>query len=243
MIHLIVFAQVGKEKIVYHFSSKDQDEILDKQDSITNYPLFSKYSSAFSFHILKTESKSFESVRDMDPYFKDVIVKDDFSDFLKMIADNKSDAVAVAAYLKRKFRLQPFALEKVLYYIYADFLEKGQKLFTANFVAFGAGPVDKNVYRCNKYDKHFEENRAFDRFLMIRSDSLEISEKIDSIADKYGNYYDQVWGMNHQTSSKFNLTHKEDTPWYLAQKNRGQNGCILDSDVIKYHYKERLKNC
>lgn len=240
MIHLIAFAQVGKEKIAYHFSSKDQDKILDKQDVITNSPLFPKYSSAFSLHVLKTESESFESVGDMDPYFKDVTVKDDFSEFIKLIDDDKADAVEVAAYLKRKFRLQSFALEKVLYYIYADFLEKGNKLFTANFVAFGAGPVDRDVYRHNKYVRDFEEDRAFNRFLMKRSDSLEIIKKIDSIANKYGDYYDRVWDLNKQDNSDYNLTHKDDTPWYIAKKNRGRNGTILDSDIIKYHYKELL---
>ncbi|MCH4164308.1 MAG: hypothetical protein LKF37_05930 [Lentilactobacillus diolivorans] len=243
MIHLIAFTKIDGKKVAYHFSSNEISDVLDKQESLANTPLFTKYSSAFSFHILKADGKSFDSVSNMDPYFKDTFVISNFSDFLKKIDDNNQvGAKSVASYLVRNFELKPFALEKVLYYIYAEWLRnKNSRLFQAKFIAYDAGPVDKNVYALNKHHRdELVKDTLFDCSLMNRDDRVAIIDTIKSNVNKYGDYYNQVWTNGNSKNPEFNLTHRKDTPWFIAKQLRGHNGLILDSDIINYHSNELI---
>lgn len=243
MIHFVAFAKVKDKKYAYHFASNDIKMISGKRNEFVNTSHSFIGSSAYSIHVLETNSSDFKSISDMDPYFEGTSVYDDISSFFNKIdSELVFNSTDIASYLYRTFKLNSFALEKVLYYLYAESVKKMKvRFFRASFVAFDMGPVDWDVYKGYKHHKEeFIENDFFDINIVKRNDKRDIFELIDSIVDKYGEYYDNLWRKGYCKDSGKNLTHRFGTPWSIARSSRGRNGKINDEDIINFHDLETI---
>lgn len=237
IIHLIALAKFDDEAFAYHFSSADYQDIINKRimlvDKTKDIP------PIFSVHVLKTNDLSFQSVQDMDPYFGDTQEFFDLDSFIDRIREHlKLTSVDVAAYLKQKYGLQPFSLEKTLYYIYADYLESERKpLFSAQFVAFDRGPVDRKVYRINRHHQDIlREKNNLEVKTIATGKFTYLTQLIDEEVKKYSRYFDSVW-----TNGNENPTHRGNTPWSIARDRGGQNAAIDDQLILEHHHLERFK--
>lgn len=232
----------GGRRIGWHYSSEER---LDK-----NYisEFFERVKEKcgkiqFGIHKLSTDSTSWNSVTEKDSFFDDVIVTEDITAFIDVISKDKE----LTAYDVAKFvlSLQPSShlkLQKLLYYMYAEFLLKtGKKLFKEPIVAFKYGPVVEDIF--SKYKVHgkslidYQEDANIKlltddlvvtpSFMKVLSSEhgLEAIECITSVLIKYGKY------------APFRLvdkTHQEGGPWQRAYEP-GQNCVITDELITQYH--------
>lgn len=151
----------------------------------------------------------------------------------------------VASYILRKYPQvndHRFAFDKILYYIYSDYLVKHKyPLFNARFVAFEKGPVEYDIYRIAKYEKErLLYNTSFELKVQFLSDCKEILDLIDEDIKKYKEYYDKVWYDYRSSDANANLTHRDSTPWSIARA-KGKNSSISNADIVKFHHLEVLQ--
>lgn len=242
MIHLIFFSKFGKYKYAYHVAMDefDEDKISDIHEKFLSLSS-PEVCTLYSQHVLSCEGKTFDDIRNMDPYFKDAKEIGTIPEFIQIINSHcRLTSIDVASFIcKKRPDIGAFALQKVLYYIYAEYLKFNKyPLFTANFLAFDKGPVDWEVYRAKKYDDmDLIDNNSFELKITALEDRSEILSLVNKVIDEYADYYDDVWKDFHGEDPEYNWTHKEGTPWCRAYE-KGQNSPILDSDIIKYHYLE-----
>ena len=174
----------------------------------------------------------------MDPYFRDVRQVMDYHDFLKELQDDiEFDAIDVASYLLRRYFFPSFVLQKTLYFVYAELLnEYGRPIFKAEFEAYDRGPVERLVYRDNKYTDKLADNYDFMPNVVALDDAQHIIDIVNETSQKYGQYYQQHDAWNHEAD---NLTYRPGPPWSIAHA-KGQNTLLSDDDILKYHALERL---
>ncbi|KID42329.1 Panacea domain-containing protein [Fructilactobacillus fructivorans] len=236
-IHLIVYSRISGKKFAYQYVTKNVKQlskirklILENAEKCDNYD--------FSMHTLQTDENSFESVVKLDPYFKDSTVFTDIESFFKSLNDSsKLTALDVGSYLLRKFSLNSFPLQKILYYIYADYLEQFKEpLFEAKFEAWNHGPVEHDVYTKYKHDQpKLLKSVAFEQKISNSSNQIDLIRFINSEEIKYAPYYgEDAWESNDK-----NLTHKANTPWSRARDRDDNNENITDEDILNYHYIEK----
>lgn len=237
-VHLIALAKLGEKSLAYHYASQSKSDILAKQQSLSE--VVKSLQGVASIHVLKTESASFESVQQMDPYFIGVSVYEDMPDFANDVQTAMQlTATDVAAYLIRKNVTQAFSLQKTLYYLYADYLvEYGARFFKARFLAFEHGPVDYDVFTQNRYDRDtLEQQYGFEDKLMFAKgkDSETIYQFVDSRIQKYADFFN-----SSRWDQKENPTHRSGTPWSIARQKKSRDSQINDVDILKFHHIESL---
>ena len=197
-----------------------------------------------AIHQLSTNSHEFLSVIEKDSFFDGVAITKDEDSFIKLLQSDKTlSALDVAKYILRVCPMTHLKLQKMLYYIYADFLLKtNQKLFSEELVAFRYGPVVPEIYHKYKYHKSrlITEEKEDDVFELSTNLSATISfmkivssengiEAMSSILAtliKYGEY---------SASELVDRTHKEHGPWertYIPNENH----IITDECILKYHH-------
>ncbi|MDT2260634.1 hypothetical protein P7H06_15540 [Paenibacillus larvae] len=91
-----------------------------------------KYSDAqLGIHKIATDSVTWRSVVEKDSFFEDVFVTTDIEKFVRLIAeDQELKAYDVAKFILSTVQVSHLKLQKLLYYVYADFLlATGKKLF------------------------------------------------------------------------------------------------------------------
>ncbi|ERL64636.1 hypothetical protein L248_0693 [Schleiferilactobacillus shenzhenensis LY-73] len=187
--------------------------------------------------MVPTEGALLADLQRYNPYFRQFTYSDTVADFVDTLTILQSlDAVDVAAYLHRtiKPRLTSFTLQKVLYFVYAEYLTKfGVPPFRANFVAFDNGPVEKDVYRLRKWQEHsLDDNYHFEE-KVIGSPHEDL---IPFITDVYAEYGEHFRDMNDEAQ---NLTHRPGTPWSEARQH-GQNTPITETAIIERHRFEQI---
>lgn len=247
MIHLIAFARINNEQFAYDYIVNDNeiDKVINRKRELFNSSK-KEFKYLYTFHIRNHQGTNFESIQEKDPYFANTHLYSSFTDFLTAInMASKLTSLDVTNYVLRKYpalRQEPFSLQKVIYYIYADYLEKyHHPLFDASFVAYAHGPVEPKVYGCLKYkNPNLLNNLSFELKIKMLPNVNEIISLINDDVTKYQPYYKKVWTSYNSDNAKYNLTHKIGTPWYIAYQ-AGQNTTIKDSDILKYHNLEVLK--
>jgi uncharacterized phage-associated protein len=229
-------------RIGWHYSSFEQ---LDK--SLINV-FFDKVKKKcgdvhFGIHKLSTDDTSWESVVQKDSFFSDVVVTDDMDIFINYVADDQElSAYDIAKFLLTVVPSSHLKLQKLLYYCYAEFLERtGQKLFKEPIVAYKYGPVVESVFK--KFTIHgssiidYQEDETF----IIATDStattpsfikvahsehgLVALECIIDVLDKYGDL---------EPFKLVEKTHQKGGPWDRIYKP-GWNSIISDELIIQYH--------
>ncbi|AKP64346.1 hypothetical protein FC99_GL000573 [Levilactobacillus koreensis JCM 16448] len=227
--HLILLAKFDNVAIAYHFASQDSTAVIHQQATIQSQ---SPNPAAYSPHTLKTSDPNFASVVKMDPYFTNVTVYPDWQQFLtKLDKLVLLKAIDVAAFLLQHANLTAFGLQKMLYYIYADYLVTHQvPLFEANFVAFDKGPVERAVYHLQKYHHNrLQQNNNLDLKLMTGTLPVDTKKLLLAGIEKYASRFDTAWEDNQ------NPTHRDQTPWTLARQRGGQNEPIRNQDILHHH--------
>lgn len=201
-----------------------------------------------STHFLQTESSDWKSVVAYDPFFEGVVCLGSADEFAQKIKYGQTFlGLDVARYILSKVEsCTHLALEKLVYFAYADYLcTTGKKLFTDKIYAFKYGPVVQSVY--GRYNKSGYKQLALEEDneqslsdaakimsargrILFAADGSEKLLSIDATLEKY----------KAQTAHDLvALTHKEGTPWssiYTAEPFQE----IPDSTIKELHHAESL---
>ena len=226
----------------------DDDQMQSVRERIKS--AFTGTPPLFAVHVKQTDSESWDSVTELDSYFKGVEVIGTVDEFVDLISKDRTfEGVDVARYILSITRCTHTRLEKLTYLCYADYLCKtGKRLFEDKIYAFQYGPVVYSVYsRFRDYSKEhaseyipFEEieceRQIEDRFktnpvrsrLLFADDGIKKVYSINETLEKDRDY-DGV--------DLVKLTHGSKTPWSEV-KRTGRFDPIEDDLIIKYHANE-----
>ncbi|MCR1901101.1 Panacea domain-containing protein [Ligilactobacillus apodemi] len=207
---------------------------IKKRNELRNVP--PHLLAGISIHVINDRGQTFADIQRLDLYFTKVIQVESMAELIKKLEQQgQLKADDMAAYLVQRYQLNAFLLQKTLYYIYADYLEKyASSPFVANFEAFDHGPVETEVYRKYRYTNNLEEDVAFNDKLAVCPYTTELLDLSELTVAKCCSQYQGAW--DDQTK---NLTHRAGTPWSRAYA-RKMDVTILDEDIIKYHHLEHL---
>lgn len=199
-----------------------------------------------STHLLETDSVSWESVMTYDPFFEGVVCAKSVTEFSEKIRKGRVlSGLDVANYILSKIPCTHLALEKLVYFSYADYLcTHSERLFEDRIYAFTHGPVIESVYETfkrsgNQYVQPLEfgvdsdvqvgvkELPAKSRILFAE-DGAEKLFSIDNTIQTYGHYspYDLV-----------DLTHRPGSPWDHVDSTKAYP-TISDELILAHHHVE-----
>lgn len=193
-----------------------------------------------STHLIETHSSSWDSVKEYDPFFEDVVCADSVSDFSERISKGRFlTGLDVATYILSKTKCTHLSLEKLVYFAYADYLcEYADRLFEDKIYAFARGPVIDTVYETYKQSgyKYVEpvtetsirtgvkELPAKSRILFAKNGAEKL-RSIDRTLSKYGQY---------TAGALVSFTHKQGSPWSKVDSSKAYQ--IISDDLIKAHH-------
>lgn len=126
-------------------------------------------------------------------------------------------------------------LQKLLYYAQGISLGMfGKPLFEENIEAWQHGPVVRDVY-C-KFSMFGRKNieisidKEKEDILNKIENNREVSEVLNLTYDNFAIY--TAWQLRQ-------MTHQDNTPWDITQKNKGL-GSVIDNQLIKEYFKEEI---
>lgn len=111
-------------------------------------------------------------------------------------------------------------LQKILYYIQKDFLQRDEVAFSDNIEAWQFGPVVPNVYYHYCGFGTMPISIIKDAFSIVSSDSIFINKIVEEKRNL------NPWDMVAET-------HKEDGAWAKVYRNGLGNHCIIPIELIK----------
>lgn len=89
-IHLIALNRTNGQATAYHFSSKNDAEIVTEKARIITALDGEDNKSSVSFQIIPTDAPSYESVVSYNPYFKQFILSDQLDAFVERVTSCKA---------------------------------------------------------------------------------------------------------------------------------------------------------
>lgn len=199
---------------------------------------------SISSHSIQTDSTSWQSVVEKDPFFKNVELIDTKEKFIKLIQQDRTlEGLDIAKYILCKVKCTHLKLEKLVYLCFAEYLCKyKEELFVDTIYSYRLGPVVKSVYNEYKGSKYQElkkddvdiEVNDKDEMpsrsrIMFAKDGIDKIKSIDETIEKYGNL---------SAIDLMELTHKRDTPWEITGCGRFLDRIIDNDVIIKYHCNE-----
>ncbi|MFP7452730.1 DUF4065 domain-containing protein [Bacillus altitudinis] len=194
-------------------------------------------------HKLITDDTTWDSVVKMDSFFDDIIITNKIEDFVEVVSnDQQLSAYDVAKFILSLYPVSHLKLQKLLYYIYAEFLIRtGSKLFKDPIVAFKYGPVVEDVFFRYKVHGSSQIDYKEDETFLLRTQEIAFTPSLI-----------KVWTSEHGTAAiecikdvllqygdldafdLVNKTHQINGPWNRAYRE-GQNCEITDQLIIQYH--------
>lgn len=201
-----------------------------------------------STHFVETESDTWDSVSEYDPFFKDVVLVTSVSEFSdKVKKSRRLTGLDVANYILSTIRCTHLSLEKLVYFAYADYLcahKAKDRLFEDRIYAFTHGPVIESVYETYKksgyqYVKPLESVKDS----IIKTDVNELPARSRILfaangADKLRSINQTIKKYSHLSAGALvDLTHREGTPWHRVDSTK-QYEVIPDDLILEYHYIE-----
>lgn len=213
----------------YTFSTSTTQELKIKLSEYTKQ-LQDSGILGYATHTLQTSQN--ETIVEYDEYFKSTEFFDSIDGFIEAInLERQLTSLDIASYLDSKYTLSRFQLQKILYYIYSDYLcENKTQLFKAKFEAWNYGPVDSNIYRIKKYDPATLKKQTI--YNKLDSTTTKI---LDFLDDKCTLYKDRLNDIEN------NPTHRENTPWSLTfSDGSGKNNVISDKLILESHLFEKI---
>ena len=194
-------------------------------------------------HTLETKTTNWDEVINLDPYFNNLEVLKDENEFINLLLnDDVLTSIDVANYILVKNKMTQTRLQKILYFIYADYLLKfNKKIFDDKISAFQYGPIINRIYDKYKNNNDSENDKllsidekykdALTARLLVGKEGLQ---KLNFINDELVKY------QNLSTEELVALTHKDDTPWSKNYQPDQKFSQISDDDIIKYHKNEDM---
>lgn len=201
-----------------------------------------------STHLIETESDSWASVAEYDPFFENVERVKSVEELSEKIRKGRIlSGLDVANYILSKIKCTHLALEKLVYFAYADYLcEYSERLFEDQIFAFTHGPVVDSVYETYKrsgslYVKALEfgddsdvqigvkELPARSRILFAKNGTEKL-RSIDQTIRKYGKY---------TAGALVDLTHRSGSPWSHADSTKAYQP-ISDELIMAHHHIESV---
>lgn len=129
---------------------------------------------------------------------------------------------------KEKISVTPMKLQKLLYFIYRDYLKNAHEpLFSERFEAWKYGPVLSSVY--SKFN-HYGSNKIIEYYKSNDGKVYVIDEKSD---DTFSKVLRSIWSQykSYNGIELSKLTHKEGTAWYKAWTEN--ESFLNDEDIEK----------
>lgn len=232
--HMIIICSSysrGKRIARHYLLPEDLDKVSQELEKI--------YESCgrdipISTHVVITSSKSWESVKETDGFFKGVINSTNIDTFIASIKkDRVLTGIDIANYILSRKRFFHVKIEKLVYYCYAEYLcRTDDKLFEDKIFAYDKGPVVKTVYDTfhtkkgplpGKYDYMPIRSR-----ILFAENGISKLSVIDDVIATYGLL---------KSDDLVKLTHKPNTPWSQTD-NQIKNNEIIDSLIKEFHYIE-----
>ncbi|MDO5853295.1 MAG: DUF4065 domain-containing protein [Thermoplasmata archaeon] len=201
---------------------------------------------SFGIHVTQTESESWQSVVESDPYFKDVHIIDTVEEFIELIQRDKTfTGLDASDYILSLTPCTHSRLEKLTYMCYADYLcDTGERLFEDEIYAFEHGPIIGSVYRRYGGQDESEEviGEGSDIVLKPRYETLPIRSKLFFAA----NGRRKVTSIDRTlkrledvpTQAIVDMTHREGSPWSHVSRT-GRYDPLPDDLILEYHRVER----
>ena len=155
--------------------------------------------------------------------------------------DRTLKGLDVAKYILSKVKCTHLKLEKLTYLCFAEYLCKyDTNLYKDKIYAYKYGPVVESVYEKYKgygykeiEDKDIDTTDIFEMpaksRILFAENGIEKIKSIDDTLKKYG----------EKTAKELvDITHKNETPWFLSGKGILKNEIIRNDIIKKYHYNE-----
>lgn len=223
--HLVAVSEVDNGSIAFHVADKDIEKLKDSQKKLML--MAEDLKASFSFHVIQTEKPNWNSIVELDSYFKNMLIFDDEKSFIEEISDSSTiTAEEIAGFLQKNVGISSnLKIQKLLYFIYSKILIlTGNKLFNEPIQAWDYGPVVPEVYSSFKWNELPSPNILLNKLVMNKQREV-IIESIEYILKKYG---------DRDAFDLIDLTHRVDTPWSKVFK-RNENRCITDNLIIEYN--------
>lgn len=235
-LNFIALVKTNNLRIAYRFASEDVDKVEKQRQTFIEKMNVGQIDIPYNFHFISTDSPEQAALVQYDPYFSQFkfVKLDQFYDLA--LKEFKLNIMDVAAYLKRRFKLEAFPLQKCLYYIYADYFVKNSKApFEANFITDKYGPVNKLVYVINgNTPEKLENNFDFEQKVYGLNDYDTFIDFVDDEVNKYCDIF-------NSKKMKNNPTHRPDTPWSITKDKKGLNVKISDALILSNHIYEKVE--
>lgn len=232
---LIASSYARGERVGFHLVTKgklDSYAIAEKMNRLSHINR-----DDVGVHSFVTDSPDWQSVIDLDSFFEDVIICQDFDEFEKVLQiDSKVSAIDIAKFFLAIRPLSHLQLQKLVYLAYKEYLFRYKEaLFDEKIVAFKYGPVIKEVYQ--KFKKYGSETiemddqteyilkdihlpQALGRMLLVQNAEKVVPTLLDVIK-QYG----------HLTGGQLvELTHSKKGPWDTVF--RQDLNCEINDEVI-----------
>ncbi|AHD06125.1 putative phage-associated protein [Paenibacillus larvae subsp. larvae DSM 25430] len=229
-------------RIGWHYASEGKlDKALIKQFMSR---VEEKYSDAqLGIHKIATDSVTWRSVVEKDSFFEDVFVTTDIEKFVRLIAeDQELKAYDVAKFIVSTVQVSHLKLQKLLYYVYADFLlATGKKLFKEPIVAFEYGPVVEEVFHKYKVHGSSEIDYKEDEYFCIYTDEFAVTPSFMRVASSEHGIYAVGFILkvldkyeSYSAGELVKKTHQVGGPWKRVYV-KGMNYEITDELIKRYH--------
>lgn len=245
--HFIIMSSAYTEgvRVALNFIVTGLSDIDTIQGAMQNIKDVCGHDVPLSTHMIETNSESWQSIVDYDPYFEGVVCVDSVKEFIKKV--NKSRTLTgldVAKYILSMVRCTHLSLEKLAYFAYADYLcAARERLFEDKIYAFTYGPVIESIYGAYKnsgyqyVDTQLDvllipgvgEMAARSRIVLARG-GLDKLISINRTVEKYGAL---------SARELVELTHREGSPWSQTDSTK-KFQAIPDELTLERHHVECL---
>ncbi|KIS05352.1 Panacea domain-containing protein [Streptococcus equi] len=232
---LVASSYARGERVGFHLATEGQLDHVAIEEKMQRLSHINR--DDVGVHSFVTDSADWQSVIELDSFFEDIMVCQDFDEFEQVLqSDSKISAIDVAKFFLAMRPLSHLQLQKLVYLAYKTYLlAYGESLFDEKIVAFQYGPVVEEVYHSfKKYgsevidiDDHTEYilkdihlPQALGRMLLVE-DAKKIVPVLLDIVKQYG---DLTGG------ELVKLTHSEKGPWQTVF--RPQLNCEITDEVI-----------
>lgn len=242
--YIITSSSYSKGKrIALHYLIETETWLTKCKDIVKKITFECGKDVSISTHVIRSYGNTWDSVVENDAFFKNVELISSLDLFIELInKDRTLLGIDVAKYILNKIKCTHLKLQKLVYLCYADYLcNNDDLLFNDDILTFIYGPVIESVYNQYKGQKNIEqgvddneilsskveEMPTKSRILFAENGNLKISN-IDNTLEKYKNY---------TASQLVDLTHKENSPWDIANK---QGLKKITSDLILEFHKNEI---